>query len=703
MNKKFKINLPILKTREVIVEKNGRKVKERYIQGVASSPEEDSVGDIMHKTALQSMVDSINQHIIELNSEHDKSWQSELGEVTKLALNGNQEMEFEAKLNEMSKSKDLWYALTELKKNLGVSIGGYVRDYELQRKSDGDWVRILKNVELDHIAVTSSPAHPKTWIEAIAKSINDKELEEKKNEYKEVLELEKSLFDNDKELINEVLKADEDVTNYPKKGDNKAVTLANSNFQRYPLKSAENLRDHHKDIWKKGGNIKGNQQFAILSKIAKNGGRPSSSAQEKAIRLREAWAARHYKDKNLAGVVAQVKWLVVGSKGREYMNQVIDEAKKKETNKSFAEAIKSYGKYELEVIKGLLLKEVDPSEILIIMQQNKMSKSKTPLETVDELLKNQTEETKSEEETTEDTVTPENGGDKATEEPAGEADNSEAGDVSEESKEDTATEEETEKSDESDEEESTEENSTEEESDEETVKSDEEADESDGESEEETEKSSDKEKDKKQKKAKKGEEEDESDEEESDDEEEDDEKKKKKEEDEEDEEENKSLSTGTAVIRAAHELSYAIDYLRHKDKDTDTMEKVLEDLKAIAAEELKEGEETSKSNGVDVEALVKKTTEAVSKSLSEKYEGIIKSLEEKVEKLSDNPAGRKGVELTKGLGDASDGESLTEKSKEELKKSMEKEIEDLRKSNTQDVFAQIQAVRRRYREEHGVE
>lgn len=120
-----------------------------------------------------------------------------------------------------------------------------------------------------------------------------------------------------------------DPTNFPKEGDNKAVSLRNSNFARFDLAYALKLQENYPEIWSKGGNIKGNAQFRILSRIQKQGGAPSTRAEEKAIRLREAWAARHYGDHLLAGVVAQIKWLVVGELGEAGMKKVIEEAKRK--------------------------------------------------------------------------------------------------------------------------------------------------------------------------------------------------------------------------------------------------------------------------------------------------------------------------------------------------------------------------------------
>ena len=116
-------------------------------------------------------------------------------------------------------------------------------------------------------------------------------------------------------------------TNFPKRGGDDKVSLANSEYAQFPLAYALKLREEHPDIWRKGGNILGNKQFDRLRKVKAGG--VKTPTDEKAVRLREAWAARHLKDFRLAGVVAQIKWLVVGSRGIGHMKQVIDEERKK--------------------------------------------------------------------------------------------------------------------------------------------------------------------------------------------------------------------------------------------------------------------------------------------------------------------------------------------------------------------------------------
>ena len=116
-------------------------------------------------------------------------------------------------------------------------------------------------------------------------------------------------------------------TNFPKRGDDKKVSLRNSEYDQFPLAEAQKLKEEWPQIWKRGGNILGNTQFTRLSKVHSQMGEAKTPTDEKAVRLREAWSARHYKDFRLAGVIAQVKWLMVGSRGLSHMRKVISDEK----------------------------------------------------------------------------------------------------------------------------------------------------------------------------------------------------------------------------------------------------------------------------------------------------------------------------------------------------------------------------------------
>lgn len=122
----------------------------------------------------------------------------------------------------------------------------------------------------------------------------------------------------------------EDKTDFPKEGDDKKVSLRNSNYKIFDTSYAERIKNDYPDIWKKGGNVEGNNQYRRLTKILDNGGKVETETDEMAIRKREAWSARHYDNKRIAGVIAQVKWLMVGNLGESGMKKVIQEEIDKE-------------------------------------------------------------------------------------------------------------------------------------------------------------------------------------------------------------------------------------------------------------------------------------------------------------------------------------------------------------------------------------
>jgi hypothetical protein len=118
-------------------------------------------------------------------------------------------------------------------------------------------------------------------------------------------------------------------TDFPAQGDDQKVSIANSQWKVFPRAEAEKLRTEWPQIWRRGGNILGNTQYQRLTKVMEQGGTAKTPTDEKAIRLREAWVARHFKDFRLAGVVAQIKWLAVGSRGLSFMRKVISDEKQR--------------------------------------------------------------------------------------------------------------------------------------------------------------------------------------------------------------------------------------------------------------------------------------------------------------------------------------------------------------------------------------
>jgi HK97 family phage prohead protease len=111
--------------------------------------------------------------------------------------------------------------------------------------------------------------------------------------------------------------------------EDKVTSFGKSKWPMFDRNFAEMIRSDYPQIWKKGGNIKGNDQYEILTKIANGGGIAKTDDQIAALELREAWIARHEKDFLIAGVIAQIKWLAIGSRGEKHMKDVVREEIKK--------------------------------------------------------------------------------------------------------------------------------------------------------------------------------------------------------------------------------------------------------------------------------------------------------------------------------------------------------------------------------------
>jgi hypothetical protein len=127
------------------------------------------------------------------------------------------------------------------------------------------------------------------------------------------------------------------ITDFPGPGDDKSVSLDNSQWPVFPVDEAIRLRDDYPAIWDEGGNIRGNEQFALLAPMAEAKRNPESNEEEQAIRLREAWIARHLDDFQLPGVVAQIKWLAIGSRGIDHMRETIQKAIESQESKGFVD------------------------------------------------------------------------------------------------------------------------------------------------------------------------------------------------------------------------------------------------------------------------------------------------------------------------------------------------------------------------------
>jgi len=128
------------------------------------------------------------------------------------------------------------------------------------------------------------------------------------------------------------------MTNFPTKGEDKKISLRNSNHPQFDFDFASNVKEQTPEIWKAGGNIRGNDAFKLWDR-ARDGDESPSVLEW--IKEREAWVARHFEDgkqfegdtepnlSNIGGVVAQMKWGTIGVLGEQGMKDVILEMTKK--------------------------------------------------------------------------------------------------------------------------------------------------------------------------------------------------------------------------------------------------------------------------------------------------------------------------------------------------------------------------------------
>jgi hypothetical protein len=140
------------------------------------------------------------------------------------------------------------------------------------------------------------------------------------------------------------------VTDFPIQGENQQVSLYNTQYPIFDPDYAKDLKENYPEIWRKGGNIEGNNQYnRLLPIVTRDNKKPLTDTEDMAIRKREAWAARHLKDFRLPGVVAQIKWFVVGDNGEGYMKRLINEEKKKYKKSFSMEGMMDKGMYEAKM------------------------------------------------------------------------------------------------------------------------------------------------------------------------------------------------------------------------------------------------------------------------------------------------------------------------------------------------------------------
>ena len=146
----------------------------RFIRGVASDDQIDRQGERFSTRAVQRMVETAKQNLT-LFGDHNHSWENTLGHIADAKFNdGAFEVVCQLESEEAQpKVKQLWAKLKS-KTRLAFSIGGRVLKV-IAEEVNGQTVRVLDDLELLEISVVGIPANPRTWLEAIVKSMDGAE------------------------------------------------------------------------------------------------------------------------------------------------------------------------------------------------------------------------------------------------------------------------------------------------------------------------------------------------------------------------------------------------------------------------------------------------------------------------------------------------------------------------------------------------
>ena len=98
-------------------------------------------------------------------------------------------------------------------------------------------------------------------------------------------------------------------------------------LRQFPYEYAAYLKENFTEIWRAGGNIRGNDTFRWWTQYRQGKRSPQVVYWWKTTR--PAWIARHFNDHRLPGVIAQIKWGTVGKLGVAGMKRVVEDAIRK--------------------------------------------------------------------------------------------------------------------------------------------------------------------------------------------------------------------------------------------------------------------------------------------------------------------------------------------------------------------------------------
>jgi hypothetical protein len=135
-------------------------------------------------------------------------------------------------------------------------------------------------------------------------------------------------------------KADDDkITDFPNNGDNKTISLRNSKFSQFDYNYANNIRENYKNVWKKGDNEFGDQAFINWGRVRDRATADYTKSDKEWIVRRERFIERHKANKDIAGIVAVMKWGGIVENGIKYMKDLMSEEKKNDKGVEMAKQV----------------------------------------------------------------------------------------------------------------------------------------------------------------------------------------------------------------------------------------------------------------------------------------------------------------------------------------------------------------------------
>lgn len=151
----------------------------RYLIGIAAGPGVDAQFDRITPEAIQRFSAQISQSPIPLRNFHKTDdITADLGDVTKAWITDTGELGVEILLDEDNKDSDFIWKKISKGKQYGLSIHGDATDYHYEHDpASAARVRVLNDVKLDEISITTRPAFTPSFGTVVRKSIEDAENE----------------------------------------------------------------------------------------------------------------------------------------------------------------------------------------------------------------------------------------------------------------------------------------------------------------------------------------------------------------------------------------------------------------------------------------------------------------------------------------------------------------------------------------------